>query len=211
MTNPCSLAKRIRAGQNHLHARKRQQRSQDERVEEVERSIIAAQKSLEQHRAKVEDVEKGISRANVPAGTFAQKKQRPKRPTEPRPRRRESCSQRGSPSTCFKRRRFPSKGLQTSLKKSSKQLRRGMEIGEFGGLHEKDELVTEARIQANIHELVQAQTRGDPERLARLAITNGQGSQFPGPKEEAKANGDTTGRRVCPISAASCTTCWYSR
>ena len=41
-----------------------------------------------------------------------------------------------------------------------------MEIDEFGGLDDKDELVTKARIQASIYQFLQAESRGDRQGIA---------------------------------------------
>ena len=60
-----------------------------------------------------------------------------------------------------------------------------MEIDEFGGLDDKDELVTKARIQSSIYQFLQAESRGDRERM------DGQGIA-----------GDT--RRLVRFLSASC-------
>ena len=52
------LSNRIRAGQNQIAMHERDLKAANDGVQEAERSIVAAQKSLEQHRAKVEDIEK---------------------------------------------------------------------------------------------------------------------------------------------------------
>ena len=41
-----------------------------------------------------------------------------------------------------------------------------MKINEFGGLDDKDELVTKARIQASIYQFLQAESRGDRQGIA---------------------------------------------
>ena len=52
------LSKRIPAGQNQIAMHERDLKAANDRVQEAEQSIVAVQKSLEQHRAKVEDIEK---------------------------------------------------------------------------------------------------------------------------------------------------------
>ena len=54
------FSKRIRAGQNQVAMHESELKTANERVEEAALSIVAAQQSLEQHRAKVEDVEKAL-------------------------------------------------------------------------------------------------------------------------------------------------------
>ena len=53
------LSNRIRAGQNQIAMHERYLKAANDRVQESEQSIVAAQKSL-QHRAKVEDIEKAL-------------------------------------------------------------------------------------------------------------------------------------------------------
>ena len=59
------LSKRIRAGQNQVAMHERHLKAANERVEEAEQSIVAAQQSLEQHRAHRE----GAAGATEPPGT----------------------------------------------------------------------------------------------------------------------------------------------
>ena len=93
-------------------------------------------------------------------------KQQPKRPTEPRPRRWKSCSCLASPSTCAKRRRTAAGAAdfyEEERKAAAKEAaappsKEGMDIDEFGGLEVGDDPVADARTQASIDELLQAQT-----------------------------------------------------
>ena len=54
------LSMRIRAGQNQIAMHERDLKAANERVQEAGQSIVTAQKSLEQHRAKVEDIERAL-------------------------------------------------------------------------------------------------------------------------------------------------------
>ena len=60
-----------------------------------------------------------------------------------------------------------------------------MDIDEFGDLDGRDDPVTEGRIQASSGELLQAQTRGDPDRLAELRALMARELISPVPKKKA--------------------------
>ena len=53
------LSEWIRAGQNQIAMHERDLKAARKRVDEAERNTVAAQNRLEQHRAKVQEVEKG--------------------------------------------------------------------------------------------------------------------------------------------------------
>ena len=54
------LSKRIRTGQNQIAMHERDLKAANDRVQEAEQSILATQQSPEQHRTKVEDIEKSL-------------------------------------------------------------------------------------------------------------------------------------------------------
>ena len=61
-----------------------------------------------------------------------------------------------------------------------------MELDEVGALDDRDDPAPEARIQASIDELLQAQTRGDPVRLAVLRAQMARDLSSPVPKKRPK-------------------------
>ena len=124
-----------------------------------------------------------------------------KRRTDPRPLSCKSWSQTESPSTCPKRQGTDSGKLQTSTRRNARQRqqeRRQPHTGrkkrwsfdEFGNLDDREDPVpdptAEARIQASIDEPLQAQTRGDPERLAVLRAQMARDLSSPVPKKRPK-------------------------
>ena len=94
----------------------------------------------------------------------------------PRPHSRKSCSQTESSSTSLERAadlyEEERKAEAAAKEAAARPTKEAMELDEFGGLDDQEDATldptAEARIQASIDELLQAQTRGDPGRLAVL-------------------------------------------
>ena len=89
---------------------------------------------------------------------------------------------------------------------ATRPTKEAMELDEFGGLDDQDDPTpdptAEARIQASIDELLQAQTRGDPERLAVLRAQMDRDLSSPVPKKKPK-RGSTGRRRAAEISTVT--------
>ena len=62
----------------------------------------------------------------------------------------------------------------------------GMDVDEFGRLDDEDHPITEERIEANIDELLQAQTRGESEKLTELRAQMARDFVSPVPKNRRK-------------------------
>ena len=73
---------------------------------------------------------------------------------------------------------------------AARPTKEAMELDEFGSLDDQDDPTPdptgEARIQASIDELLQAKTRGDPERLAVLQALMVRDLSSPVPKKKPK-------------------------
>ena len=144
-------------------------------VEEAERNIVAAQRSLEQHRAKVEDIEKALQeRRNYLEHLHRQAAAEASHVAEAMQHEilfpaehllQEAVDSLKTAADLYEEERKAEAVAKEAAVRPSKD---GMEIDEFGGLDDQDEFTTEARIQASIDELLQGQTRGDPDRLAKL-------------------------------------------
>ena len=163
------LSKRIRAVQNLIAMHERDLKGANERVQEAEHSIVASQKSLEQHRAKVEDIEQAL-------------KER-RNHMEHLHRQAAAEASHGADATQLEfmfpdaiTKHLPQEAKETSKRKAqaaakeaaARPPKEATELDEFGGLDDQDDPTAEVRIQVSIDDLLQAQTRGDPERLAVL-------------------------------------------
>ena len=86
---------------------------------------------------------------------------------------------------------------------AARQTKEAMELDEFGGLDDQEDPTpdptAEARIQASIDEILQAQTRGDPERLAVLRAQMARDLSPPAPKKKRR-KGSASRRRTAEIS-----------
>ena len=193
------LSKRIRAGQNQIATHERDLKAANDRVRETEQSIVAAQQSLEQHRVKVEDIEKALQeRRNhlehlhrqaaaqleimFPDGISKHLLQEAKDSVERAADLHEE----------------ERKAEGAAKEAAARPTKEAMELDEFGGLDDQDDPTAEARIQASIDDLLQAQTRGDPERLAvlRAQMARNHTSQVPKKKRSG-------GNRVAEISVVT--------
>ena len=157
------LSKRIRAGQNQIATHERDLKAARERVEEAERSIVAAQKSFQQLRAKAEDIEKALQERRTQLEHLHQT-----RGGRSVPRSRSHTAGNHVPRRNHQALPQERKAEAAAKEAAAQPTKEGMDIDEFGGLDDQDDPTAEARIQASIDELLQAQTRGDPERLAVL-------------------------------------------
>ena len=167
----------------------------NDRVQEAEQSIVAAQKSLEQHRAKVGDIEKALQERRIHL--------------EQLHRQAAAEASHGAEATQLEI-MFPDGITKHLLQKAKDSLKRAadlyeeerkaeaaakeaaarptkeaMELDEFGGLPTPD-ATAEARIQASIDELLQAQTISDPERLAVLRAQMARDLSSPVPNKKSK-------------------------
>ena len=185
------LSKRIRAGQNQIAMHERDLKAANERRAEhcgCSEELGTAPRKGRRHR-------EGAAGATEPSGAAAQTSR--------------------SRSVTRRRLRTASRKLQTSTRQSARAeaaakeaaarpANEAMELDEFGGLVDQEDPALDptalVRIQASIDELLQAQTRGDPERLAVLAGADGQGRQLTGAKKRDRSKGSTSRRRTTEIS-----------
>ena len=194
------LSKRIRAGQNQIVMHERDLKAANNRVQEAEQSIVAAQKSLEQHRAKVEDIEKAQqdrqnhleqphrqAAAEASHGAEATQLQImfPDGITKHLPHEAKDSLKRAA--DLYEEERKAEAAAKEAAARPTKET---MELDEFGGLDDQEDPTrdptAEARIQASIDELLQAQTRVDPERLAVLRAQMARDPSSPVPKKKPK-------------------------
>ena len=147
---------------------------------EAEQKIVAAQKSLEQHRVKNGDIEKTLQErrnhlehphrqvaADASHGTEAtQLDVMFKTVSQALASRGEGQLQKGA--DLYEEER---KAQAAAREAAARPAKEGMEIDEFGGLDDQEDPTAEARIHASIDERLQAQTKGDPveEAEARAA------------------------------------------
>ena len=176
------LSKRIRAGQNQIVMHERDLKAANDRVLETEQSIFAAQQSLEQHRAKVLEMEKSLQErrnhleqlhrqaaAEASHGSEATQLQIlvPDGITKHLPQEARDSLRKAA--DLYEEERKADAAAKEAAARPAKE---AMELDEFGGLDDQEDSApdpaAEARIQASINEILQVQTRGDPERLAVL-------------------------------------------
>ena len=165
-----------------------------ERVEGAERSIVAAQNSLEQHRTKVLVVEKALQERRAQLEQLhrlaAAEATHGAEATAVHALLPDDLTKLVSPDERVSLRRATDlyvEGLRAAAKEAAAPLPKlGMEVDEFGSLNDEDDPITEERIQAHIDELLQAQTRGDPDKLAELRAQMAR-PQFTGTEEETDA------------------------
>ena len=154
------LSKRIRTGQNQIAMHERDLKAANDRVQERSRAFWPLSRAQNSTEPRSRTSRSRCRSGGTTWSSFTDKLQLKLR-TEPRPRSWKSCSQKESPCTCSMRRRTAARAANVA-----------MELDEFGSLNDQDDPTpdptAEARIQASIDVLLQAQTRGDPERLAVL-------------------------------------------
>ena len=176
------LSKRIRAGQNQIAMHERDLKAGNDRVQETEQSIVVAQQSLEQHRAKVVEIERSLQErrnhleqlhrqaaAEASHGAEATQLQIlvPDGVTKHLPQEARDCLRKAA--DLYEEERKAEAAAKEAAARPAKE---AMELDEFGDLDKREDTlpdpIAEARIQASIDEILQAQTRGHPERLAVL-------------------------------------------
>ena len=172
------LSKRIRAGQNQIALHERDLKAANGRVQETEQSIVVAQQSLEQHRAKVVEIERSLQErrnhleqlhrqaaAEASHGSEATQLQilAPDGVTKHLPQEARDCLRKSA--DLYEEERKAEAAAKEAVARPAKE---AMELDEFGDLDDREDPLpdptAEARIQASIDELLQAQTRGDPGR-----------------------------------------------
>ena len=200
MTESVPLSKRIRADQNQIAMHERDLKAANDRVQEAEQSTVAAQKSLAQHRAKVEDIEKALQerltqleqphkQAAAEASHGAEATQLeimfPDGITKHLLHEAKDSLKRAADLHEEER-----KAEAAAKEAAARPTKEAMELDEFGGLDDQEDPTpdptAEARIQASIDELLQAQTRGDPERLVVLRAQMARDLSSPVPKKKPK-------------------------
>ena len=157
----------------------------------LSRALWPLSSSLEQHRAKVVNIERSLQeRRNHLEQLHRQPAAEASHGAEAT--QLQILSQMESPSTCPRRQRTASRKLQTSMRKNAKR-RQQQERQPHVRRKRRCSLTSsapdptaEARIQASVDELLQAQTRGDPERLAVLRAQMARDLSSPVPKKRPK-------------------------
>ena len=192
------LSKRIRAGQNQIAMHERDLKAAKERVEEAERNLVSAQSGLEQSQAKAMEIEKALQERKAHLEQLhRQAAAEASRGPEATPLDAilpddltEHLSKHWPPGTDVTFQRVMDLYLE-SRKAAIKDAgetgpKQGMDVDEFGELD--DEIVprTEERIQAQFDELLQAQARGESEKLAELRAQMARDFISPVPKKRPK-------------------------
>ena len=192
------LSKRIRAGQNQIAMHERDLKAAKERVEEAERNLVSAQNGLEQSQAKALEIEKALQERKAHLEHLhRQAAAEASRGPEATPLDAilpddltEHLSKHWPPGTDVTFQRVMDLYLE-SRKAAIKDAgetgpKQGMDVDEFGELD--DEIVprTEERIQAQFDELLQAQARGESEKLAELRAQMARDFISPVPKKRPK-------------------------
>ena len=195
VTNPCPSAR----GFEQARTRSPCMRETSKRPTIECRRPSRAQ-SLEQHRAKVEDIERALQerRNNLEQlshGAEATQLQImfPDGITKHLPQEAKGSLKKAA--DLYEEQR---KAVAAAKEAAARPAKEAMELDEFGGLDDQEDPApdpsAEARIQASIDELLQAQTRGDPERLAvlRAQMARDLTSQVPKkrPKQIVTINGN---------------------
>ena len=161
---------------------------------------MALQQSLEQHRAKVEDIEKALQerrnhleqlhrQAADEASHGAEATQLeimfPDGITKHLPQEAKDSLKRAA--DLYEEEHKAEAAAKEAAARPTKE---AMELDEFGNLDDQEDSTpdrtNEARIQASIDELLQAQTRGDPERLAVLRAQMARDPSSPVSKKKPK-------------------------
>ena len=159
------LGKRIRAGQNQIAMHERDLKAANERVLESEQSILAAQQSLEQHQAKVVEIEKSLQdgiNKHLP---------------------QEAKDSLKKAADLYEEER---KAEAAAKEAASRLAKEALELDEFGDLDDREDSAPDPTAEARIDEILQAQTRGDAERLAVLRARMARDLSSPVPEKRPK-------------------------
>ena len=174
------LSKRIRAGQNQIAMHEGDLKAAKERVEEAERHLVAAQSGLEQSRAKALEIDKALQeRRTHLEHLHRQAAAEASRGPEATPLDAvlpddltEHLSKHWPPEAGVTFQRATDLYLEARKTATRDAVetgpKQGMDVDEFGRLDDEDEPITEERFQSSVGELLQAQTRGESEKLAEL-------------------------------------------
>ena len=188
------LSKRIPAGQIAMHLR--DLKAANDRVQETEQSIVVAQQSLEQHRAKVVEIEKSLQErrnhleqlhrqaaAEASHGAEATQLQIlvPDGVTKHLPQEARDCLRKAA--DLYEEERKAEAAAKEAAARPAKE---AMELDEFGDLDDREVAAPDPAAEARIDEILQAQIRGDPERLTVLRAQMARDLSSPVPKEKPK-------------------------
>ena len=180
VTNLCPSAKGFERVKTRSQYMRGDLKAAKERVEEAERNLVAAQSGLEQSQAKALEIEKALQeRRTHLEHLHRQAAAEASRGPEATPLDAvlpddltEHLSKHWPPGAEVTFQRAMDLYLE-SRKTATKDAvetgpKQGMDVDEFGGLDDEIVPITEERFQSSVGELLQAQTRGESEKLAEL-------------------------------------------
>ena len=171
----------------------------NDRVLETEQSILVAQQTLEQHRAKVLEIETSLQErrnhleqlhkqaaAEASHGPEATQLQILVPDGINKHLHQEAKDSLKKAADLYEEERKAEAAEAAAKEAAARPAKEAMELDEFGDLEDGEVAAPDPTAEARIDEILQAQIRGDPERLAVLRAQMARDLSSPVPKKKPK-------------------------